>query len=99
MGRQQEEDAAALGRALGVLRACGFLMGQKVKPPGGLRWRRDPVQEWRKRVPLGKAWVSQLLELPCQKGSRPQLLWENWGKAAVGTFSLSSPSESCGEVV
>lgn len=34
------------------------------------------MQEWRKPVPLGKAWVSQLLELPCQKGSRPHLLWE-----------------------
>lgn len=57
------------------------------------------MQEWRKPVPVGKAWVSPLLELPCQKGSRPRLLWENWGEAAVGTFSLSGSGESCGEVV
>lgn len=34
--------------------------GAEIKSFGGLSWRRDPVQEWRKLVPLGKAWVSQL---------------------------------------
>lgn len=30
VGKQQEEDAAALGMAVGVLRDCGFPMGQRV---------------------------------------------------------------------
>lgn len=43
VGKQQEEDAAALGMAGGVLRDCGF-DGAETKPHRGLRWRRDPMQ-------------------------------------------------------